>query len=34
LALRADNLWNSNYQEVPAVTASPRLVSLGLSYGW
>lgn len=34
VTLRADNLWNSNFQEVPSVTAAPRLVSLGLSYGW
>lgn len=34
LTLRADNLWNSNYQEVPAVPAAPRLISLGLAYAW
>lgn len=34
LCLRADNLWNSNYQDVPAVPAAPRLISLGLTYGW
>jgi hypothetical protein len=34
LALRADNLWQSNYQEVPSVPASPRLLSLGVTYGW
>jgi hypothetical protein len=31
---RADNLWQSNFQEVPAVPASPRLLSLGVSYNW
>ncbi len=34
LTLRADNLWDSNYQEVPAVPAAPRLISLGLAYAW
>jgi hypothetical protein len=34
LTLRADNLWNSNYQEVPAVPAAPRLISLGMAYAW
>lgn len=33
-ALRADNLWQSNFQEVPAVPASPRLFSLGVTYAW
>ena len=34
VTLRADNVWNSNYQEVPAVTATPRLISIELAYGW
>jgi len=34
VALRADNVWNSNFQEIPAVTAAPRLLSIGLTYGW
>jgi len=34
LTLRADNLWNSNYQEIPAVPGAPRLISLGLAYAW
>jgi vitamin B12 transporter len=34
LSLRADNLWSSNYQEVPAVPASPRQISVGLAYAW
>lgn len=34
ISLRADNLWSSNYQDVPAVPAAPRQVSLGLTYGW
>lgn len=29
-----DNLWNSRFQEVPAVPASPRQVACGLSYRW
>ncbi len=32
--VRADNLWNSNYQEVPAVPAAPRLISFGVGYAW
>ena len=34
IALRADNLWSSNYQDVPAVPAAPRQVSVGLTHGW
>ena len=34
ISLRADNLWSSNYQDVPAVPAAPRQVSVGLAYGW
>jgi vitamin B12 transporter len=34
LSLRADNLWSSNYQEVPSVPAAPRQISVGLSYAW
>jgi len=34
ISLRAENLWDSDYQEVPAVPASPRQVSLGLAFGW
>ena len=29
-----DNLWNSDYQEVPAVPAAPRRWSVGLAYRW
>lgn len=32
--LRADNLWNSAYQEVPAVPAAPRQLSAGVTYIW
>lgn len=31
---QADNLWNSNFQEIPAVPASPRQVSVGVRYFW
>jgi vitamin B12 transporter len=31
---QADNLWNSNFQEVPAVPASPRQLSAGVRYLW
>ena len=33
-SLRADNLWQSNFQEVPGVAASPRLVSFGVTRRW
>jgi hypothetical protein len=32
--LQADNLWNSDFQEVPAVPASRRQVSAGVAYAW
>ena len=32
--VRVDNLWNSAYQEVPAVPATPRQFSAGVSYAW
>ena len=32
--LMADNLWNSSYQEVPAVPASRRQLSAGVAYAW
>jgi len=31
---QVDNLWNSDFQEVPALPASPRLWSVGASYVW
>jgi outer membrane receptor protein involved in Fe transport len=34
LSLQVDNLWNSAYQDVPAVPAAPRQISAGVSYGW
>lgn len=34
LAVQVDNLWNSDFQEVPAVPASPRQVSVGVAYAW
>jgi hypothetical protein len=33
-SLQIDNLWNSTYQDVPAVPAAPRQISVGCSYGW
>jgi vitamin B12 transporter len=30
----ADNLWNSNFQDIPAVPASPRQLSAGVRYVW
>ena len=32
--VQADNLWNSAYQEVPAVPAAGRQWSAGVSYAW
>lgn len=32
--VRADNLWNSAYQEVPSVPAAPRQLSAGVTYIW
>jgi vitamin B12 transporter len=34
LTLEIYNLWNSNFQEVPAVPATPRQRSIGASYTW
>lgn len=33
-SLQADNLWDSDFQEVPAVPASRRQVVLSVAYGW
>jgi len=32
--LQADNLWNSTFQEVPAVPAPRRQLSGGVTYVW
>lgn len=34
VSLAADNLWNSNFQEVPAVPAAKRQLSASVSYAW
>lgn len=34
IAVQADNLWDSDFQDVPAVPAAPRQVSLGVAYAW
>ena len=34
LSLRSDNLWNSNFQEVPSVPAARRQVVFGVGYAW
>lgn len=34
LTAQMDNLWNSHFQEVPSVPASPRQWSVGASYVW
>lgn len=33
-SLRSDNLWNSNFQEVPSVPAARRQVVVGVGYAW
>lgn len=33
-SVQVDNLWDSDFQDVPAVPASPRQVSAGVSYVW
>ncbi len=33
-AIEVENLWDSDFQEVPAVPASPRYVSGGVAYAW
>jgi vitamin B12 transporter len=33
-SLEVENLWDSEFQEVPAVPAAPRQVSAGVSYVW
>jgi hypothetical protein len=34
LTVQADNLWNSHFQEIPAVPAASRQVSFGATYTW
>jgi hypothetical protein len=34
LSVQADNLWNSNFQEVPAVPAAPRQIVGAVAYAW
>lgn len=34
LAVQVDNLWNRDFQEVPAVPAARRQISGGISYAW
>lgn len=34
VSLRADNLWNERFQEVPAVPAAPRQLSMGVGATW
>jgi vitamin B12 transporter len=34
LTVQADNLWDSNYQEVPAVPAARRQISADVAYVW
>lgn len=33
-SVQADNLWNSSFQEVPAVPAARRQISVGAGYAW
>ncbi len=34
LTAQVDNLWNTNYQEVPSVPSARRAWMLGARYGW
>jgi hypothetical protein len=34
LTAQIDNLWNSDFQDVPAVPATPREWSIGANYVW
>ena len=34
LSVQVDNAWDTDFQEVPAVPASPRQVSAGVAYAW
>jgi hypothetical protein len=34
ISAQVENLWGSNFQEVPAVPASPRQASLAVAYAW
>lgn len=34
VAVQVENAWDTDFQEVPAVPASPRQVSLGMAYSW
>jgi hypothetical protein len=34
VSVQLDNLWNSRFQEIPAVPATPRQWSVGASYVW
>ncbi|MES2694217.1 MAG: TonB-dependent receptor [Verrucomicrobiota bacterium] len=34
IAVQVENLWDTDFQEVPAVPASPRQVSMGVAYAW
>jgi len=34
LSLQVDNVWDSDFQEIPAVPAAPRMVTLGARWRW
>ncbi len=34
LSLQIDNLWNSDFEELPAVPAAPRMVAIGARWHW
>jgi hypothetical protein len=34
LSVEVENLWDSEFEEVPAVPAAPRQLSAGISYVW
>ncbi|WED66240.1 TonB-dependent receptor [Synoicihabitans lomoniglobus] len=34
LSLQVDNLWDSDFEEIPAVPAAPRLIAVGARWRW
>ena len=34
ITFEVDNLWDSNFQDVPAVPAPGRQMAVSLAYGW
>jgi vitamin B12 transporter len=34
LSLQADNLWDADFEEIPAVPAAPRMIAIGARWHW